>query len=344
MAVPTITAVLPTTVPTGGLTLIEITGTNFNVPSLPPLSAGVATPQPPPMLVDFDGVAGTQVAVVSSTRLFVLVPKSPIEPIKANNYGEGSVDVRVVNLDANGDPVPGEEATAVDGLAYARVQLASESDLTRLVRQVVREFRLQTIPNVSVSTHTDYDPDTGDLLNITGLAELPGLALIGPSLTENRFFSENQAGRPAAATPGEWLIRRVPYTVDLQFGIVGVSNLKAELTNLMAVVEGFFERNKFIELQRDPGDPAKGSVRYEIDFTEDGDLRTVGTPNTSNIRVFSGTFVIRGFDVEDLTGFPTDQEVGRTAVTDDVGVRLSSEQLGESFQVGPSPGPSGGDC
>ena len=167
--------------------------------------------------------------------------------------------------------------------------------------------------------------DTADLLNICDLAETPGVALIGPDLSENRFYSLNATLYSPAAAPGEWLQRRPPYTVDLTFTLVGVSDHKQELLNLMALVTQFFERNKWVELQRDPDDASAGSVRYEIDFTEDGDLADTSDPNESNIRSFSGTFVVRGFDVEGVAGFATDQAFSKTAETDDEGVRLTSE-------------------
>lgn len=342
MAVPTISTINPATVHTGGKTLIEITGTNFKVPVLPPPANEPYTTATPTVAVLFGTAESTDVSVISATRLFALVPKSPIEAIKANSYGEGSVDVTIRNLDDDGDPIPGEEVIEADGLTYSRVQLATESDFQRLMRQIIREFRLQMIPNVQMTSHTDFDSDTGDAANITDLAELPGIALVGPTLRENRFYSQNAPISIAATEPGEYLRRRVGYTVDLEFAIVGVSDNKMELLSLMAVVNGFFEKNKFLELLRDPNDSTKGSARYEMDFTEDGDLATIGAPNDSNIRAFSGRFVIRGFDMQDLTGFADDQTVGRTASTDDDGARVSTYQIGDSYRTGASPRGSGG--
>lgn len=342
MAVPTISSISPDTVHTGGKSLIEIIGTNFKVPVVPPPIGGPYTTTTPTVEVLFDTVASEEVSVVSATRLFARVPRSPITVSEATNYGEGTVDVTIRNLDDNGDPIVGEEVVETDGLTYSRVQLATESDFQRLMRQIVYEFRLQMIPNVQMTAHTDYDSDTGDAANFTDLAELPGIALVGPTLRENRLFSQNQVDELESSTPGEYLCRRASYTVDLEFTIVGVSNLTAELINLMAVVSGFFEKNKFLELARDPSDSSLGTVTYEIDLLADGALAVDSSPNNSNIRVFSGRFVIRGFDMQDLTGFAGDQTVGRTAATDGDGVRLDTYQLGNSYRTGPSPRGSGG--
>ena len=342
MGVPTITTISPNEVHTGGRTLIEITGTNFKVPTIPPPIDTPYTTSTPTVEVLFDTVASEEVSVVSETRLFVLVPRSPLELSAATNYGEGAVDITLRNLDDNGDPIVGEEVIEADGLTYTRVQLATESDFQRLLRQIVLELRCQLIPNVQLTSHTDFDSDVTDAANITDLAELPGIALIGPTLRENRLYSKNEKVTVEADTPGEYLQRENAYTVDLEFTLVGVSNITAELVNLMAVVHGFFRKSKFIELLRDPSDSSLGSVQYEMDILDGGDLGVISGPNDSNIRAFSGRFVIRGVDMEDLTGFPNDQAVGATAETDDEGVRLSTYQLSDAYKIGPSPRGSGG--
>lgn len=55
---------------------------------------------------------------------------------------------------------------------------------------------------------------------------------------------------------------------------------------------------------RDPANAGAGQVRYEMDLTPDGDLKVTSQPNESNVRSFSGRFVVRGFDLEDLAGVP----------------------------------------
>lgn len=329
MPVPTISAVTPNLVHTGGKTTIEITGTNFSV------TEGVQ--------VLLGTTPALNVAAVTDTRLFVLVPISPIAVTNTTNNGEGSVDVTVTNLDSEGVAVPGETVTLVDGLTYQRVQLAIESDLARFCRQIIKRFKLEIISNVQYTSHTDYDSDVVDLENITDLAKLPGLALLGPAIRENRFYSLNEEPAYTGANNGEFYIKRAPYTVDLSFTMVGVSNSRIETLNMMNVVELFFERNKTLELLRDPSDVNLGSVAYELMIEPGGDLQITGAPNSSNIHTFSGRFVIRGFDLEDLPGFEA-QRSNNTALTDDDGVRLTLEQFGDSFIIGRNPPGGTGDC
>lgn len=255
--------------------------------------------------------------------------------IDSHAYGEGKVDVVVRNLDDQGVLIPGESVTATDAYTYARVQLATETGLARLVRRLIREFRKQIIPNVVIGTHTEYDAETGDRLNTLLLAELPGIALNGPELVEDRFFSLN--GMLTTVLPsGEIVLRPAPYTVDLIFAVVGVSDSQVELLNLMALATQVVDRNPFIYLDRDEDDPSLGQVRYEFDFVAGGSFSMMSLESVSNIRAFSGSVVIRGFDLEELAGFTGESIVEVTQMIDEIVTSL--DQTGESYDVGPSPG------
>ena len=340
MAVPTISSISPPVGPVGGKVLVEVLGTGFRVPPLPAYTGGPAVAMNPGVRVLFSTAVSPRVVVVSDTRLFVEVPQSPIVPVPPE-LGEGLVDLTVENIDNDGVLVSGETVTLASAYAYQRVQLATQSTLTYLVQQLVLLFMRDTIPNVSVTTDTDYDSDPSDLLNEVDLATLPALVLLGPDLVENRFYSSNDRKRTALGG-GEYETRRVPYVVDLVFGVLGISDKKAEIMNLQHLTTKLFERHKFLVVPSDPADPASSPVEFEMDFTPDGDLVTGGGPNDSNIRTFSGTFVVRGFGIEDLTGYQGEQTIDRTAeVVDDPD--LTFYQLGTSYRVGVSP-PGGSKC
>ena len=86
----------------------------------------------------------------------------------------------------------------------------------------------------------------------------------------------------------------------------------------MAATQLFFHRNPYLELARDAADLTAGRVRYEMDVARDGDLRVTSQPNASNVRSFSGRIVVRGFDLEDLAGFPGEGVAARGAVAAEV--------------------------
>ena len=306
MTVPLITHITPSTVPTGGGLLLEIAGDGFRLPTAVP-AAGATMPPPPSVRVAIAGTPSRDVRVLSSESLVCVLPSG----------GPGPVDVVVENLDADGTPVAGERAVAHRVLTYVRPGLTSEADLTRLVRAALQELKRQVLANVVLTVQTDFDVDTGDELHLSHVAELPALVLIGPELSENRFFSLNELPESSIGED-QFVQRRTPYTVDLGFTLVGVSDHTSELLNLMAATQLFFHRNPFLELDRDAVDAGAGRVRYEMDFTPDGDLKVTSQPNESNVRSFSGRFVVRGFDLEELAGAADGSVVGRGAVVRDV--------------------------
>jgi hypothetical protein len=325
MAILSITSVMPSTLPTGGGVLVEIRGAGFRIPAPPATSGPTASPAPT-VAVRVGGRVAHDVSVFASDRLTCIVP--PGAP--------GHADVLVQNVDATGAEIPDEQVVARDALRYVHSALTVESDLTRLVRVLIQELKRQVLENVVLTVHTDFDADVGAELHLAQIAHLPGLVLMGPELAEDRFFSLNQ--RPELATgPGQFAQRRVPYTVDLGFTLVGVSDHTTELLNLMAATQLFFHRNKYLEMDRDAGDASAGSIRYEMDLAPDGDLKVTSQPNESNVRSFSGRFVVRGFDLEDLAGFPGEGVTARGAVAGDISVQ-APQPLGTGQASGdPSP-------
>jgi len=226
--------------------------------------------------------------------------------------------VVVRNLDDADDPIPGEEAVALGAFTYVRPPLAVESDLTRLVRALLREFQRQVLPEVVLTIHTDFQLDgEGAAVDVAPVAALPALALLGPELPENRFYGESGHALTAEADGG-LALRRPPHTVDLRFTLVGTSDHTAELLNLLAATLGFFQRNPYLELDRDVDRPAAGRVRYELDLDRGGPFQVTSRPNESNVRSFSGAFVIRGFDLEEQAGLPGEAVRRRTTVANQV--------------------------
>ena len=327
MATPLIMNLDPASGPTGGKMLVTITGAGFRLPPSPPLSAAPLPPPRPTVEVLVGGRPTDDVRVLDSTRLSFLTPAGEL----------GVADVVVRNLDDEGTPIPDEEATAPGVFTFVRPGLVPESDLTRLVRTLMRELKRQVLPEVSLTVQTDFDAETGDELHLAQLATLPALVLVGPELAENRFFSLNRLPE-AGAWPDGFSRLRVPYTVDLTFTLIGVSDHTTELLNLMAATELFFHRNKVLEMDRDPADPAAGRVRYEMDTPPGGDLKVTSQPNESNVRSFSGSFVVRGFDLEDLAGQPGESVVERGAQVDEV-VIDPVFQLEPAVPVGRNPDP-----
>ncbi len=326
MAVPTITSITPDLGHTGGGALVEIIGTNFRVPTPQTAVAGEPVPVAPPSIeVEFDGVAVTSIQFISATRIFVVTPE----------IDEANVDVVLRNIDDLGAPIGGEEVTVTDGFSFRRPQLHIASDLVTVIRNLILTMRRQIHPSVSLTVHTDFDDTSADLLNIAKLASIPALVIQGPKLEENRFYSLNQLEQEVSGTdPEEFFIKREPYTVDIVFEYLGVSNLKVEHLNFSNAVIAFFHKNKFVT------HPSTGK-QIELDFESGAQPRAVPRSNDDNLRTFRGSFLIRGFDLGQFPGFTRDQVVRAARTTLDAETFLDLQpttQTGQTFAVGASPG------
>jgi hypothetical protein len=249
--------------------------------------------------VRFGGTAGRVLAVVDDSGVSLALVHTP-------EHEPGTVTIELENLDDDGTPVPGELATLPAAYRFLRPRVAEEADLTRLVRTLLRELKRQVVANVSASVSVDYDDTVADGLRVIALAKLPSIVLSGPTLRQNRFYSENAPREDVVANSGglEFVRRRPPYTVDLLFTLTAASERTVELFNLVAAVATFLNRNRRIEMLRNPADPASGFVRWEMDA--EGDFRTQ-LEGKDDVRAFSCGLVIRGFDLDE--GQPLD--VGR---------------------------------
>lgn len=289
--------------------LVEIVGSGFRLPTVAEESVRVF----------FDGLQSPKVDVATDGRIFAITPKRDV----------GTVDVEVANVDASGVLIPGESAIAASAFEFVRPEITTEheSELKALARTLIRDLKLQLVPNVSLSTHADYQSPGGVSAHITELARLPGIILIGPELEENRFYSLNEEPDFDVAEdvegPTEFVTTNVPRTVDVTFAIFGFANRKQEALNLQQLVEWYFNQNKFFSL-------ADGALRendgnsYEMDLVEDA--RSVGAANNDNLHGFSARMVIRGFDIDVAPGLGIggleSQTRAHRSYTDDQGVEL----------------------
>jgi hypothetical protein len=104
-------------------------------------------------------------------------------------------------------------------------------------------------------------------------------------------------------------------TVNLTYRFVAMDNKGVRNMNLMALMLQFLQNNKYLEMRRDEADPSKGVMEYEMEQV--GEFTTFTGSSNSDIRGFSGSLVIRGFQLGDAAGFidQTVAERGRTVDT-----------------------------
>ncbi len=277
MASPIITTVVPTTGPTSGGDAVRLTGTGFG----------------PRVAVEIGGRCQVVALRREADGTSVLDVRTPA-------HADAVVDVLLQNLDQADQPVANENTRLTSAYRFLRPRLAREADLTRLVRTLLRELKRQVIANVSLATSVDYD----DGLSVgVALASLPALVVTGPTVRENRIYGTNVPVVDAVVTPtGPELRRRRPaFTADLEFRLTGGSERTVELLTLMAAVATFLNRNRWIEMARDPEDSGAGMARWDLDMV--GEFRTA-LDGPDDVRAFTCGFVVRGFDVDE--GLPID--------------------------------------
>lgn len=277
--------------------MVVVTGTNFRLPNAPPVSGPAPTP-PPSVVVSFGSRVAPRVLVLSSTELRVFLPAGvPGAPVA----------LAVQNLGPTGLPIAGELAVRPAAFTFLRPDLAStEWTLQRVVRAVIRLCKEQYLENTVHTTHTDFDDDVTDGLNIVAVSKLPAVVIAGPEVRENRFFSRNDA-REEVQQDGT--VRKLPvaWTADAVFTFAVFSSSEMEMLALLEAFAIFSNAVTMLTVDRVGSDPSKGSVEYEFDFSSGGDPKVMNTPNNSNVRCFTAMLEVRGIDLDPVEDLAVDQ-------------------------------------
>lgn len=289
----TVTSITPTTTASAGKSVVEIIGTGFRLPTpAPATSTGPLPPPAPSVRVYFGTELAGRVRVISTTRLLVTTPS--VDP--------GLVAVRVVNIDDFGAPL--EEGTLVAAITFRLPDLVTQkSDLSRIVRTIIRELKKQIVPNVVLSVAVDWDDTPGLAIRETGLATVPGLSLAGPSIRRSDATMMQTSPTYTEVTAGA-SESRTPKTRDLVFSIVAIADKYNTTLNLVQAVESFFVHNTTLYVLRDPDLPEAGYVEYELVLEED--LVIDSSPNPESIYSGSGSFVIKAVDILGMPGIDGD--------------------------------------
>lgn len=326
MAVPTIASISPAVgTPTGGQ-LIEITGTNFQLPPTPAAS-GPVPEAAPTVEVLFGGKASPRVAVVSATRLYVIVPKTKMPVTATTTLGTHPVDVEVRNIDSNGTLIPGETATETDGYTYNRpdISTANESPLTNLIRQLLQVLKSEVIPNVSFSVHTDYDSAVATAE--VDEADTPNIVLIGPALSRNTLYTDN-APTELEVTAGEYGARRRSIHFDVGFDIIVIASSAMHLVNLISLITVVLDRSSAFQFVCP--DPV-GTVQLDLEWVDGLSVSKQSNQLNSNLQAARGSFQIVGFPFDVIEGTTQDaiQDVA-AQLTNEVTLQ-PAEQFGDNL-------------
>lgn len=190
-----------------------------------------------------------------------------------------------------------EEGIAVPGsFTFVRPDLGIESHVATTIRMLIRALKREVIGNVHMSTHTDYDADTGDLVSSTFLAELPSLVLANLRLPENRDDAGDDPEEREGTTPETFTVREPEHLVDIRFTLVGVSDDSVELLNLSTAVQRFFRKHHELVVPR----PGECAGAYDMSFVPGAEMSISFNGDASNTQSFAGEVVIKSVPVGDM--------------------------------------------
>lgn len=283
---------------TGGQTYVELTGSNFRLPTPQPLNPATGkVPAPPASFrVLFGGIAAVMVAVVSPYLAFCKTPVS--------DPSEGPVDVVVQNLADDGTVL--EEATLPACWRFIRPELTStgESDVARIIRSLIQDLKRQITPNVYWPSSSDYDEHTEDLLNEVEIPAFPAIVFANISFEENPVYKTSEPIEvPDPEDPDGFVMYAPPEMVDIVIPIIGSSDNSAELINLSNAVRRFFRKTIHVKMLRDPDAVPGEMLQWDLGWDPTPTSMQIAA-SSSNVKTFSGTARIIGFPIEQLYGLP----------------------------------------
>jgi hypothetical protein len=221
----------------------------------------------------------------------------------------GRVDVTVQNINEDGDVIPGETVTEAKAFAPVRPNLSSRGHMQVVLETLIQWLRREIVANVSNTTALDWDEENGTV-ELAFQAHFPALLLTGLDWPKNRELMEqgqpaDQIDDPEAA--GNVVIRRQPVIRDLVGTLVGVTDVADELVTFAEATSQFFEKNKYLDVPRDPDDLSLGTLHYQLKNTDE---LTITPRPADDVSWFSCDFRVLGVRSEFMPGLPQETVAG----------------------------------
>jgi hypothetical protein len=204
--------------------------------------------------------------------------------------------------------VGGEITVWPKAFAPVRPDLSQEGHLATVLAQFILELRRQILENVTWTTNTDYDDDTGDMINIAELGQLPALILVGLQTPDNndQITTEEDLQLNDPAGQGDFLTVKEPRIVDVLGTLVGVADDDITLLNMVQAVRIFFRDNTKLLVPRCIDDPLAGVIEYDLETSMNATAAVSNTNNNANVQFFARDFRIEGVRLEGMPGLADD--------------------------------------
>lgn len=297
MAVPTFVSITPSSGKTKGTNLVKIEGTNFRVPTIEP-SGEVNGAEQFTVKVEFEGVESEWAASASDTIIYARVP----EYTGGWDTIPATLDVRIANLDDDGDEIAGENVTESDAYTVDRTSFTDQPYLMRVTEMLIRRLKRHLMTDVGITISRDYDddPTTVDRLR----SNLPAIYVSGPDIERTGgvyHFPVNDAEENPLDTD-EFVLKSPPMVVDLFFTVRGWADNPYHLYNMTQQLMLLFRDLPYLDVEVDPAQPDLGSVEYPVELDWAGFPDLEAAPGFSDLENFQARLKIIGVHIDEESG------------------------------------------
>lgn len=257
MAVPSIISVTPSTIIATTREQVVIAGSNFNLwPDIPFPNAGVAVF----FVFNGDEFLADHIGVIDDTEIrcqaVMYMGDHKADPMQA--------DIKVVNLDASGDPVVGEVDTLANAFTYIKDDhLPGDTGQWDLAVRVFREYlRLLNVTlhaNIGIATHTDYHPE-GTIVHFE--VDFPAIGITDVSaelIPQTRYDpdADREEGQEEEYLPTQY--------VWLRFTLIPMADNPMEAISLTGALLRFGQRVGQIQVPKGPGSSDRLVLKHSLD-------------------------------------------------------------------------------
>lgn len=268
---------------------MTLTGWGYKLPADPP-AGYLGDDVTPTVAVLVNGRAADAVAVLSSTEIQIIIPAYLGDPSAMST----AVDVVVKNLDDDGDPIAGEEATLAAAFTYKHPDLTVNANVDWITRNLLRTLRRNLIDNVAISASPDFS--SLPLTQVTYVSGLPAVALDGPTVKENKALRDNEFRVEDHPVSGKTR-KNAPFTADLLYDILLIGRNKVEAQNLKEAALSYFHRRPIFIFPAGPSDPTE----LECMLWVEGNWTPTDNEQDQTYS-YSNTIRLQGIQIDDSFG------------------------------------------
>lgn len=256
------------------------------------ITPGAATPAQ--VAAALNRFVGVQVTVVDGRVRIRTDARGPAAKLQINGGTARTAlgldtDVRVGNAELE---LVGQPATAAGAFEFVRPDLTVKMPVTLVLEQLQVELRRQVLDNVHFATHSDFDADTGDLLNTAILARVPAIVLADVQLPDSRLpVSKSPTEDDADGEDGVSLVREPEDLVDALVTLLIVTDSPIELFNLTAITRRWARKNTRLLV---------GGSEYPMTYEVGSTIQVSAQRGGDNLHTATSLITILGIPIGDL--------------------------------------------